>query len=66
VPSERILHVGQSIFHDVIPAQSLGLSTVWVTRPSARPGVGTVRAAAGRPDLMVLSLEELASAATRG
>lgn len=64
-PTERVLHVGQSIFHDVIPAQSLGLSAVWVNRPSARPGVGAVRAAAGRPDLTVSSLEELASAATR-
>jgi 2-haloacid dehalogenase len=64
-PTERVLHVGQSIFHDVIPAQNLGLSAVWVNRPSARPGVGAVRAAAGRPDLTVSSLEELASAATR-
>src|SRR5438270_4433989 len=26
----RVLHVGQSIYHDVLPAQSLGMSTVWV------------------------------------
>jgi 2-haloacid dehalogenase len=64
-PTERVLHVGQSIFHDVIPAQSLGLSAVWVNRPSARPGVGAVRAAVGRPDLTVSSLGELASAATQ-
>ena len=32
-PRDRILHVGQSIFHDVVPAQRLGLSTVWVNRP---------------------------------
>ena len=31
---DRILHVGQSIYHDVIPAQSLGTPTVWVNRPS--------------------------------
>ena len=62
-PAHRVLHVGQSIYHDVIPAQSLGLATVWVNRPSARPGVGAVKAVEGNPDLTVTSLSELASAA---
>jgi 2-haloacid dehalogenase len=65
VPAHRVLHVGQSLFHDVLPAQSLGLATVWVNRPSARTGVGAVKAAAGRPDLQVSSLAELASACER-
>ena len=65
VPTHRILHVGQSIYHDVIPAQSLGLSTVWVNRPSARAGVGAVKAIQGRPDLQVSSLAELAAACAR-
>lgn len=59
VPAHRILHVGQSIYHDVIPAQTLGLATVWVNRPSARKGVGAVKASEGRPDLEVSSLAEL-------
>jgi 2-haloacid dehalogenase len=63
-PAHRILHVGQSVYHDVIPAQSLGLATVWVNRPSARPGVGAVKSAEARPDLMVTSLGELAAVAT--
>ena len=62
-PAHRVLHVGQSIYHDVIPAQSLGLATVWVNRPSARPGVGAVKSVDGKPDLTVTSLAELASAA---
>jgi 2-haloacid dehalogenase len=62
-PAHRVLHVGQSIYHDVVPAQSLGLATVWVNRPSARPGVGAVKAAAANPDLTVSSLAELAAAA---
>ena len=62
-PAHRVLHVGQSIYHDVIPAQALGLATVWVNRPSARPGVGAVKAAEAKPDLTVESLSELASAA---
>jgi 2-haloacid dehalogenase len=62
-PAHRVLHVGQSIYHDVIPAQALGLATVWVNRPSARPGVGAVKAAEATPDLTVSSLAELADAA---
>ena len=62
LPPDRILHVGQSIFHDVIPAQSLGLATVWVNRPSKRTGIGAVKAAKGQPDLQVSSLAELAEA----
>jgi 2-haloacid dehalogenase len=62
-PAHRILHVGQSIYHDVVPAQSLGLATVWVNRPSARPGVGAVKAADAKPDLEVASMAELAAAA---
>jgi 2-haloacid dehalogenase len=64
VPAHRILHVGQSIYHDIIPAQSLGLATVWVNRPSARAGVGAVKAAKGNPDLQVSNLSELAEAST--
>jgi 2-haloacid dehalogenase len=61
-PAHRVLHVGQSLYHDVIPAQALGLATVWVNRPSSRPGVGAVKSANGRPDMTVTSLAELASA----
>ncbi len=64
-PAHRVLHVGQSIYHDVIPAQALGLATVWVNRPSARPGVGAVRAADAKPDLVVTELKELADLATK-
>jgi 2-haloacid dehalogenase len=64
-PAHRILHVGQSVYHDVIPAQALGLAAVWVNRPSARPGVGAVKAARAEPDLKVSSLSELAAAAFR-
>ena len=62
-PAHRVLHVGQSIYHDVVPAQALGLATVWVNRPSARPGVGAVKIADATPDLTVTSLSELAALA---
>jgi 2-haloacid dehalogenase len=64
-PAHRVLHVAQSIYHDVIPAQSLGLATVWVNRPSARTGVGAVKAAEGTPDLEVGSMADLAQAAKK-
>jgi 2-haloacid dehalogenase len=64
-PAHRVLHVAQSVYHDVVPAQSLGLATVWVNRPSARPGVGAVKAAEAKPDLTVSSLSELAAAAVQ-
>jgi 2-haloacid dehalogenase len=64
-PPHRILHVGQSVYHDVLPAQSLGLATVWVNRPSARSGVGAVKAVEGRPGLQVSSVVELAAASAQ-
>jgi len=64
VGREQWLHVGQSIYHDVIPAQSLGVATVWVNRPSPRPGAGAATAASGKPDLEVSSLSALADLAT--
>jgi 2-haloacid dehalogenase len=66
VPAHRVLHVGQSIYHDVVPAQVLGLATVWVNRASARPGVGAVKLAQANPDLTVSSLEQLAAAVMLG
>ena len=63
LPPERLLHAAQSIYHDVVPAQSLGISTVWVNRRSARPGIGAVRAAVARPDLVVPDLATLAALA---
>jgi 2-haloacid dehalogenase len=59
----HILHVGQSIYHDVLPAQSLGFATAWINRPSPRPGVGAVKPAQGNPDLEVPDLESLAEIA---
>jgi 2-haloacid dehalogenase len=59
---DRLLHAAQSIYHDVAPARSLGISTVWVNRKSARPGIGAVRPSAGRPDLEVPDLASLAAA----
>lgn len=63
VELSRVVHVGQSVYHDVLPAQSLGLATVWVNRPSPRAGIGAVKAAQGTPDLEVPDLATLAERA---
>ena len=63
VSREDWLHVGQSIYHDVIPAQSLGIATVWVNRRSPRPGAGAAKAADAKPDLEVPDLQTLAQLA---
>jgi 2-haloacid dehalogenase len=63
---ERLLHAAQSVYHDVVPARSLGISTVWVNRRSARPGIGAVLAAEGQADLEVADLKSLAEVALGG
>jgi 2-haloacid dehalogenase len=63
---DRLLHAAQSVYHDVVPARSLGISTAWVNRKSARPGIGAVRASAGRPDLEVPDLASLVEIVRHG
>ena len=62
---DRLLHAAQSIYHDVVPARSLGISTVWVNRKSTRPGIGAVRASTGRPELEVPDLASLVAAVVK-
>jgi len=55
--AREVLHVAESVRHDVGPAKRLGFQTVWVNRAAGRPS------ASGRggatPDLEVGSLGEL-------
>jgi 2-haloalkanoic acid dehalogenase type II len=55
-----VLHIAQSLFHDVVPARKLGLSTVWINRRKAVGGWGATPppSAAARPDIEVASLAE--------
>jgi 2-haloacid dehalogenase len=59
-PPSKILHVAQSLFHDHVPAKSLGLHTVWVNRRHDRPGFGATPPAAAIPDLEAPDLQTLA------
>jgi 2-haloacid dehalogenase len=65
VEPSHLLHAGQSVYHDVIPAQALGINSAWVNRRSARPGVGAVLAASGKPDLEVPDVATLAALAVK-
>jgi len=60
VAPDRVLHVAQSLFHDIAPANALGLTTVWVNRRHDRPGFGATPPATARPDLEVPDLQTLA------
>jgi len=61
VKKEEALHAGQSVYHDIVPANALGLKNVWVNRPSIRPGSGATKPATGQPTAEVSSLAELAA-----
>ena len=60
LPEAKILHVAQSLFHDIVPAKALGLSTVWVNRRYGKAGSGATPSAQAQPDLEVPDLHTLA------
>ena len=60
LPQNKILHVAQSLYHDIVPAKALGLSTVWVNRRHDKPGHGATPPAQAQPDLVVPDLQTLA------
>jgi 2-haloacid dehalogenase len=61
LPQEQVVHVAQSLFHDHVPAKSLGLTTVWVNRRAGKSGPGATPPANAQPDLEVPDLQTLAS-----
>lgn len=61
-PRGEILHVAQSIFHDHVPAQAVGLQTVWINRRRGRPGYGAVPKAVAVPDAEFLDMRSFAEA----
>ena len=63
LPQSKVLHVAQSLYHDIAPAKTLGLATVWVNRRHAQPGSGATLPAQATPDLEVPDLQTLAQLA---
>jgi 2-haloacid dehalogenase len=64
LPRERILHVAQSLYHDHVPAQRLGLTSVWIDRRHGREGAGATPVAAAEPDATFPDMASFAAAAT--
>jgi len=62
VKKERLLHVAESLFHDVAPARELGIATVWVNRRKGKPAAAT-KLVSALPDLEVPTVGALADLA---
>ncbi len=58
IPPEQILHVAASLYHDIVPARSLGLTTVWVNRNAQD---STHLPKSSQPNLEVPDLRSLVS-----
>jgi 2-haloacid dehalogenase len=61
IPADRILHVAQSLYHDIAPARALGRACVWVNRRRGKEGAGATPPSDAQADLEVGSLGELAA-----
>jgi len=61
IPKQKILHAGQSLYHDIAPANILGLRNVWVNRRFGKQGPGATVAGDAKPGFEVPSLAELAA-----
>jgi len=62
IPRERLLHVAESLFHDVAPAHKLGITTVWVNRRQGKAAAAS-KPADVKPDLEVPGVGRLAELA---
>ena len=63
LPPDRIVHVAQSLYHDHVPAQAMGLRTVWVNRRHDRSGFGATPPASVKPNMTVTDMASLAELA---
>ena len=63
VPAARILHVAQSLYHDHVVANRLGLSSVWIDRRRGMPGSGATPPAEAAPDATYPDMRSFADAA---
>jgi 2-haloalkanoic acid dehalogenase type II len=59
----EVLHVAQSLYHDIAPCRALGIACCWVNRRARRAGHGATPAAHAVPDYAVTSLAELVARA---
>jgi len=64
IARHEILHVAQSLFHDHVPAKSLGMTTVWINRRGGKGGWGATKppSKSVAPDAEYPSMEAFAAA----
>ena len=62
LPKEKVLHAAESLYHDVAPANELGIANVWVNRRGGKPGA--TKDIAAKPNLEVPDIKTLAEVAT--
>jgi len=62
ISQDKIIHIAQSLYHDIIPAKELGLFTIWINRRKDKEGFGATPAASAKPDLEYPDLKSLVSA----
>lgn len=60
ISKDRVLHVAESLHHDVKPSRALGLHSVWVNRRHGKAGIGASGTSSAKPDLEVPDLKTLA------
>jgi len=63
VARDKLLHVAESLYHDIVPAHSLGIATVWVNRRQAKPAAAT-KLVTAQSDLEVPTVGALANLAS--
>ncbi len=64
VARDQVLHCAQSLYHDIVPAKELGLTSVWINRRAGRTGSGATSPAPReiRPEFELPSMAALADA----
>lgn len=64
VSKSDILHTAQSLFHDIVPATRIGLTTCWIDRRADQPGSGATPVVENppTPDLRFVSLADMVKA----
>jgi 2-haloacid dehalogenase len=63
LPKEKVLHAAESLYHDIAPANELGIANVWVNRRGGKPGA--TKDANAKPGLEVPDLKTLADVAVK-
>jgi 2-haloacid dehalogenase len=61
VSPEKMLHISNSMYHDIIPARALHMSTVWVNERPYMAGFGATPPVSGSPDFEVPDLQTMLS-----